>query len=491
MNALFCRLSLPLVCTSPTNWVRCWAGLLTTLSLVACGGGGGGGVASVANAVGEARRGVFLDSAVQGLTYITPTRSGVTAADGGFDYRQGESVVFKFGAIEFPPALAFATITPVDMSETKSLNDPVVANVAYLLQSLDADLNPNNGIQLPAAIAGSMPAITPEDFALPTAQFVVLPAVESAAEEAGNLRADPTLRRTPTQATTHLNTTLQGLLDANPIPPVGCEANPVINQAIRSPLNANLWADEYIKPNNAFGWAYGNDFRVRMGATSGVMVRYQPEADAPEVQVAKTSTEWSDDYSLTNDVWLKHRNDTSVILRIAVRASAQETAFQPQYYGAALYLIYTGAPGRLLEFAFDEKVEPQVFFSFIGDPTNNTYVGTGGRDGIVNSGDDGVLPVGLNQWDQHQPGDVNFPPNLRKGGTTPLGRHLDSRACALRPMGSVLLWNNPSVRADLIYSPATKFNRWGVEAPIYTDALGYEASVGIRKGVKAISVLAP
>ncbi len=477
---------------------------LASLALLcACGGGGGGSSPNSGNALSDIKNGVFLDSAVQGLSFSTPTLSGVTRADGGFDYRQGESVTFKFGNIEFPAAVAYATITPVDMSETKSLTDPVVTNIAYLLQALDADLNPNNGIQLPAALANKMPVLTPEDFALPTANFEALPIIQDAIQEAALLRADPNARRTPAQATAHLSSTLQGLMDGAPIPPVGCDINPVINQAKRTELNTNLWADEFVRPNKIddwiqsnrqttfFGWVYGNDFTVRMGATSGVMTRYQPLADAPEVQVAKKSMEWSDAYSLENDVWLKHRYDTSVILRVAVRASAQETANQPKYYGAALYLIYTGAPGRLLQFQFDEKVEPQVFFSFIGDPSGMTYVGTGGKDGLVNTGDDGVLPVGLNQWDQHRPGDVNFPPNLRKGGTTHLGRELSSRMCALKPMGSVLLWYSPTVQSDLIYSPATKFNRWGVEAPMYSDALGFAASVGIRRGVKTLGILSP
>ena len=58
-------------------------------------------------------------------------------------------------------------------------------------------------------------------------------------------------------------------------------------------------------------------------------------------------------------------------------------------------------------------------------------------------------------------------------------------------MGSVLLWYNPTVQSDLIYSPATKFNRWGVEAPMYSEALGYAASVGIRRGVKTLGILSP
>ena len=485
--------------------VRCKVlvtGLCAAACLCACGGGSSSS-SGVAGAAGEIRSCIFLDSAVQGLTFITPTLKGVTRADGGFDYRQGESVTFKFGAIEFPPAVAYATVTPVDMSETKSVTDPVVTNVAYLLQALDADLNPNNGIQLPAALASKMPALKPEDFAVPTADFEALPLIQQAIDDAAMLRADPNARRTPAQATAHLHTTLQGLMDGAPIPEVGCDLNPVINQAKRTDLNVNLWADEFIRPYKIddwiakgrsypfYGWVYGNDFKVRMGATSGVMTRYQPEADAPEVQVAKKSTEWSNTYSLENDVWLKHRNDTSVILRVAVRASAQESAIQPKYVGVALYLIYTGAPGRLLQFQFDERVEPQVFFSFIGDPTGMTYVGTGGKDGLVNTGDDGVLPVGLSQWDQHRPGEVNFPPNLRKGGTTPLGRQLSSRLCALKPMGSVLLWYNPTVLSDLIYSPSIKFNRWGVEAPMYSDELGYAASVGIRRGVKTLGILSP
>jgi len=33
---------------------------------------------------------------------------------------------------------------------------------------------------------------------------------------------------------------------------------------------------------------------------------------------------------------------------------------------------------------------------------------------------------------------------------------------------------------DLFFSPVSKYNMWGQEAPLYGDVLGYQGSVGIR-----------
>jgi hypothetical protein len=84
---------------------------------------------------------------------------------------------------------------------------------------------------------------------------------------------------------------------------------------------------------------------------------------------------------------------------------------------------------------------------------------------------------------------VNFPPNLRKGGTTPMGRALGTTTCFLKPGGSVLLWRKPSTSTDLFFSPMAVRNSVNELAPVYNDALGYQGFVGLRSGVQVLRIL--
>jgi len=90
--------------------------------------------------------GVFSDSPVGGLSFATQSTSGVTNADGVFSYRAGETVAFSIGNLALPLAIASDMVTPLDMVASDNVNDPSVVNIARLLQSLDEDGNPENGI---------------------------------------------------------------------------------------------------------------------------------------------------------------------------------------------------------------------------------------------------------------------------------------------------------------------------------------------------------
>src|SRR5690554_1520625 len=114
--------------------------------LVGCGGGSG----SSGDAAGKTGR--LIDSAVAGVSYATPSFSGITNADGKYLYKEGESVTFSIGNIVFPATLAKGVLTPLDLAGTEDINDRRVINIARLLQSLDNDLNSNNGIVIPAGL---------------------------------------------------------------------------------------------------------------------------------------------------------------------------------------------------------------------------------------------------------------------------------------------------------------------------------------------------
>lgn len=127
--------------------------LLIALTLSACSGGGGGGGGSSAggsnNGGGQAASGNFVDSPVNGLEYsVNGGARQLTRADGGFDYTAGDSVTFFVGNIEMgtispDPAQTFATPTTLAAG-----NEAAATNIARLLQTLDADGDLDNGIQI-------------------------------------------------------------------------------------------------------------------------------------------------------------------------------------------------------------------------------------------------------------------------------------------------------------------------------------------------------
>lgn len=94
--------------------------------------------------------GVFHDAATEGLEYSTTSNPSAqyTNADGYFLYQSGDEITFKVGGVVLGKALASAKLSPADLSG--GLNDKAI-NIAQLLQTLDSDADPSNGIKLEAA----------------------------------------------------------------------------------------------------------------------------------------------------------------------------------------------------------------------------------------------------------------------------------------------------------------------------------------------------
>lgn len=120
-----------------------------TVLVVACGGGGGGANLSPATFTG-----VFLDSPVEGMTYQSGSNApGTTDANGTFVYTPGESLIFSVGGVELGTlANGAAVISPLNFGDAW-------LNIARFLQTLDADGDPTNGIDIAAAgvaLAGTM-----------------------------------------------------------------------------------------------------------------------------------------------------------------------------------------------------------------------------------------------------------------------------------------------------------------------------------------------
>ena len=92
--------------------------------------------------------GQFFDSAVAGLNYQTASQSGQTNDLGEFSFQTDEMITFSIGGIELPSTLASLYLTPLDLYQTTDINQIEVVNLLRLLQSLDADGDASNGIEI-------------------------------------------------------------------------------------------------------------------------------------------------------------------------------------------------------------------------------------------------------------------------------------------------------------------------------------------------------
>ncbi|QIR15892.1 copper resistance protein NlpE [Shewanella aestuarii] len=144
--------------------------------------------------------GVLIDSAVIGIGYKTASQSGVTDAEGNYSYLAGETVTFFIGALEFPTILATEVATPFNLAASENAQNNVVINITRLLQTLDKDAAPSNGITITdTAIASAEPV----DFTLTVSEFATSDAVKATIEHGGQDTATRALVD-QTQALSHL-----------------------------------------------------------------------------------------------------------------------------------------------------------------------------------------------------------------------------------------------------------------------------------------------
>lgn len=128
--------------------------------------------------------GVFLDSPVINIGYRTETLNGVTNEKGIYAYILGESVTFFIGDLVFPTVTAKSSVTPLDLAGTTDINDPKVVNMIRLLQTLDEDENPQNGLTITDS---AKTAATQIDFTLSLLDFENSVAVKALISNAGQI----------------------------------------------------------------------------------------------------------------------------------------------------------------------------------------------------------------------------------------------------------------------------------------------------------------
>ena len=111
------------------------------------------------------------DSKIEGLTYTCGTTTGTTNKDGIFKYTSDCSVVefsigsIKIGSINTNNINGQSTIYPSDLLglDRNDTNNTQLINILQVLQSLDNDGNPNNGILIDSNTTNNLTGISPID----------------------------------------------------------------------------------------------------------------------------------------------------------------------------------------------------------------------------------------------------------------------------------------------------------------------------------------
>lgn len=99
--------------------------------------------------------GILMDAApVAGISYATSSGStGTTDAQGIYHYTHGDNVKFQLGGLIIGEIKGAAIVTPIALAAG---NENRLQNLPMLLQSLDSDNDPSNGISIPTEAAAAI-----------------------------------------------------------------------------------------------------------------------------------------------------------------------------------------------------------------------------------------------------------------------------------------------------------------------------------------------
>ena len=166
--------------------------------LTACGGSSDDDSSSNGNPQPTTKTGVLSDGPVSGVKYISrnaqgnTTHEGTTSASeneaekGLFQYEDGDTISFYVGGVQIGETVnAKAQITPLDLYQDTNENaENARVNVMIFLQSLDADQDHTNGIEITQDVADALADKT-IDFTMPTESFEEDATLALAIEAAG------------------------------------------------------------------------------------------------------------------------------------------------------------------------------------------------------------------------------------------------------------------------------------------------------------------
>jgi hypothetical protein len=156
---------------------------ISSLLLTGCGGGGDSSSPASDTTTPVIQTGVLLDSPVINIGYRTETLEGVTNELGEYEYVEGETVTFFIGDLEFPAVRATGIVTPLELADSDDTSDPTVVNIIRLLQTLDENGDPDDGITITEAAKS---AATLVDFDLSINDFASSTAVTNLVANSGS-----------------------------------------------------------------------------------------------------------------------------------------------------------------------------------------------------------------------------------------------------------------------------------------------------------------
>jgi len=138
------------------------ASISIVVLICACGGGGGGGESG--SSTPALQSGVLLDGVVQGVAYSSAAASGVTDANGTFQFASGQAVSFCVGNFVngVCQGLNLGNTSGRFLMQMRDLSPSTQAeqNKLRLLQALDSDNNLNNGINISTAVRTAAQALS-------------------------------------------------------------------------------------------------------------------------------------------------------------------------------------------------------------------------------------------------------------------------------------------------------------------------------------------
>ena len=140
--------------------------LATGLFLLGCGGGGS---SDSAGSFISSSTAFLSDSRLQGVTYTCGSETGLTTAEGAFSYTDGVCTAVEFsiggislGSINVADISPDKIIYPADLLglDRNNTTEQELTNMLQLLQSLDSDGNPYNGITIDANTSSTLQGST-------------------------------------------------------------------------------------------------------------------------------------------------------------------------------------------------------------------------------------------------------------------------------------------------------------------------------------------
>lgn len=184
--------------------LRHYSALVLLAGLAACGSGGSGGGDGGAGGGTATASGVFKDSNVSGLSYVSGNQTGITGPDGTFTYEVGQTVAFSIGGVTIGSAAGQSVVTPIDLVPGGSSGSQQVQNIVRFLLMLDTDGDPSNGISISSAVQNIADTWSSVDFGAADLSAELASIISDAASVDGTAHTLPD----SSTAKSHLESTL-------------------------------------------------------------------------------------------------------------------------------------------------------------------------------------------------------------------------------------------------------------------------------------------